>query len=124
MEADGSHIYLNPFVIPVMSESPFKAVTRTLPVEYPYKHMLNMVTSLELPDGYEIEEMPKPLNITTEDKSLSVRVNYVLQAGKLVVQYRFTVGKTLFLPAEYDFLRQFYDSLVEKCNEMVVLKKV
>ena len=124
VEADGSHIYLNPFVIPVMSESPFKAVTRTLPVEYPYKHMLNMVTSLELPDGYEIEEMPKPLNITTEDKSLSVRVNYVLQAGKLVVQYRFTVGKTLFLPAEYDFLRQFYDSLVEKCNEMVVLKKV
>lgn len=123
VEADGSHIYLNPFVIPVMSESPFKAVTRTLPVEYPYKHMLNMVTSLELPDGYEIEEMPKPFNITTEDKSLSVRVNYVLQAGKLVVQYRFTVGKTLFLPAEYDFLRQFYDSLVEKCNEMVVLKK-
>ena len=123
VEADGSHIYLNPFVIPVMSESPFKAVTRTLPVEFPYKHMLNMVTSLELPDGYEIEEMPKPFNITTEDKSLSVRVNYVLQAGKLVVQYRFTVGKTLFLPAEYDFLRQFYDSLVEKCNEMVVLKK-
>ena len=123
VEADGTHIYLNPFVIPVMTESPFKAVTRTLPVEYPYKYSVNMVTSLQLPEGYEIEEMPKPLNITTEDKMLSVRVNYVLQGKKLIVQYRFIVSKTLFLSGEYDFLRQFYDSMVEKFNEMVVLKK-
>ena len=123
VEADGSHIYLNPFVIPVMTESPFKAVSRTLPVEYPYKHMVNMVSSLELPDGYVVEEMPKSFNIMTEDKSLSVRVNYALQGTKLMVQYRFMVGKTLYLPDEYDFLRQIYDSLVEKCNEMVVLKK-
>ena len=123
VEADGSHIYLNPFVIPVMTESPFKAVTRILPVEYPYKYTVNMVTSLQLPDGYEVEEMPKPLSITTEDKTLSVRVNYVIQGTKFIVQYRFMVSKTLFLPTEYDFLRQIYDSMVEKCNEMVVLKK-
>ena len=67
--------------------------------------------------------MPKPLSVTTEDKALSVRVNYVLQGTKLIVQYRFMVNKTLFLPDEYDFLRQIYDSTVEKCNEMVVLKK-
>ena len=122
-EADGSHIYLNPFLIPIMKESPFKAVTRTLPVEYPYKYTVNMVTSLELPDGYEVEEMPKLLILTTEDKMLSIRVNYTLQGMKLLVQYRFVVGKTFFLPEEYDILRQIYDSMAEKCNEMVVLKK-
>lgn len=122
-EADGTHIYFNPLVIPVMSESPFKAVTRTLPVEYPYKYMTTIAASLQLPEGYEVEEMPKPLNITTEDKMLSVRVNYALQGTKLLVQYRFIVGKTLFLPQEYDILRQIYDSMVEKCSEMAVLKK-
>ena len=122
-EADGTHIYFNPLVIPVMSESPFKAVTRTLPVEYPYKYMTTIAASMQLPEGYEVEEMPKPLNITTEDKMLSVRVNYALQGTKLLVQYRFIVGKTLFLPQEYDILRQIYDSMVEKCSEMAVLKK-
>ena len=82
-----------------------------------------MVTSLELPDGYEVEEMPKLLILTTEDKMLSIRVNYTLQGMKLLVQYRFVVGKTFFLPEEYDILRQIYDSMAEKCNEMVVLKK-
>ena len=123
VEADGSHIYINPFVIPMMKESPFKAVTRILPVEYPYKYTVNMVTSLQLPDGYEVEEMPKQLILTTEDKALSARVNYSLQGTKLLVQYRFMVNKTIFLSDEYDGLRQTYDSLVEKCNEMVVLKK-
>jgi hypothetical protein len=46
-----------------------------------------------------------------------------LQGTKLLVQYRFIVGKTLFLPQEYDILRQIYDSMVEKCSEMAVLKK-
>ena len=122
-EADGTHIYFNPLVIPVISESPFKAVNRTLPVEYPYKYMTTIAASMQLPEGYEVEEMPKPLNITTEDKMLSVRVNYALQGTKLLVQYRFIVGKTLFLPQEYDILRQLYDSMVEKCSEMAVLKK-
>jgi len=123
VDADDTHIYLNPFVIPLTSESPFKAVTRTLPVEYPYKYSVSMVTTLNLPEGYVVEETPKPLNLVTDDKALSVRVNFVLQGAKLVVQYRFSVNKTLFLPEEYDFLRQFYDSIVEKCNEVVVLKK-
>ena len=124
VEADDTHIYLSPFIIPVMKESPFKAVTRTLPVEYPYKYIFNIVTSLQLPDGYEVEEMPKPFNITTQDKALSLRVNYILQGKTLVVQYRFVVGKTFFLPEEYDILRQIYDSIAEKCNEMAVLKKI
>ena len=123
VEADGSHIYVNPFVIPMMSESPFKAVTRILPVEYPYKYSVSMVTTLSLPEGYEVEEMPQPVNLTTDDKMLSLRVNYVLQGEKLVMQCRFSVNKTLFLPEEYDILRQIYDSIVEKNNEMVVLKK-
>ncbi|MBR5653433.1 MAG: DUF3857 domain-containing protein [Prevotella sp.] len=123
VEADGSHIYLNPFVIPMISESPFKAVTRVLPVEYPYKYTVSMVTTLNLPEGYVVEEMPKPLNLVTDDKTLSMRVNYALQGEKMVVQCRFVVNKTLFLPEEYDTLRQIYDSIVEKNNEMVVLKK-
>ena len=122
-EADGSHIYFNPLIIPVMSESPFKAVTRTLPVEYPYKYTTTIAASVQLPDGYEVEEMPKPLNMTTEDKALNVRVNYAMQGTKILVQYRFVVSKTLFLPQEYDILRQIYDAMIEKCNEMVVLKK-
>ena len=123
IDTDGSLIYVNPFVIPVMSESPFKAVTRTLPVEYPYKHSINMVTTLQLPDGYVIEEMPQPLVLITEDKALSVRINYLVQGTKLIVQYRFLVNKTIFLPNEYDILRQIYDSIVEKNNEIVVVKK-
>ena len=67
--------------------------------------------------------MAKPLNLVTDDKTLSLRVNYALQGEKLVVQCRFLVNKTLFLPNEYDSLRQIYDSIVEKNNEMVVLKK-
>ena len=122
-EADEDHIYFSPFLFPPMKESPFKDVERVLPVEYPYKHSLNMACKIQIPQGYTIEEMPKPIRLSTDGNGLSVRVNYVAQGCDLIVQFRFSVNKTLFLPTEYGALRQIYDTMVEKCGEMVVLKK-
>jgi len=34
------------------------------------------------------------------------------------------MGKTFFLPQEYDGLRQFFDYVVKKQAEQIVLKKV
>lgn len=122
-DADDSHIYFSPFLIPPMKESPFKDVKRILPVEYPYKYSLNIVVKTTLPEGYTVEEMPKPINMTTDDNGLSARVNFISQGQNFVVQFRFFVNKTFFLQTEYDVLRQVYDTLVQKCGDMVVLKK-
>lgn len=122
-DADGEHIYFSPFVIPPMTESPFKDVVREMPVEYPYKYSINMVTKVKLPEGYQVEEMPKQVIMATEDNALNVRANFMVQANDFIVQFRMNVNKTLFLPSEYEALRHIYDTVVEKCGEIVVLNK-
>lgn len=122
-EADGDHIYFEPFLFPPVKESPFKDVKRIYPVEFPYKYSITMVINTTLPDGYTVEELPETLMMRTEDNGLSVRLNYMMQGNTLLVQFRFNVNKTLFLTNEYDMLRQIYDTLVERGGEIIVLKK-
>ncbi len=43
--------------------------------------------------------------------------------NKLICTLSFAINKSLFLPTEYDFLKQFYQMVINKQNEPVVLKK-
>lgn len=70
-DATGDHIYINPYPEVPITSNPFLETDRLLPVEFPFKQVFNMTVRLKLPEGWELEEMPKNFRITTEDKSIS-----------------------------------------------------
>ena len=54
-----AQIYFNPFLNSGLAENPFKSATRSYPVEMPYISDSSYVLNMEIPAGYEIEELPK-----------------------------------------------------------------
>lgn len=68
-------IYVNPMIFLHVSKCPFIQTERQLPLEMPYTEHILQATMLTIPEGYAVEELPKPLNLKTEDGQDIVRYN-------------------------------------------------
>lgn len=121
--ASADHIYINPIVIPLLKEQPFSAQTRVLPVEFPYKEIIHQSVSITIPEGYTVEEMPKGVKVYTEDGGLLFSFNCGKQNGKLIFNYRLIVKKSLFVYTDYEYLRKIFEAVVQRNDDIVVLKK-
>lgn len=118
-------IYLNPLIFLHTSKNPFTQEERMLPVEFSYPEQLVLSVTLTIPEGYQVEELPKPLLIRLENNGGMCRyiVNKV-DGNKVSVNYQFTQNSLLFPSQQYLQLKSFWGAIAEKNNELIVLKKV
>ncbi len=116
-------IYLNPMLSEGMTENPFKLEERTYPVDFGHGYSYTYILNLEIPEGYEIEEFPKGTRIGLLDKGGSFTYNSSANGNKLQLMSKLSINKILFQPEEYKGIKEFYDLVVAKHAEQVVLKK-
>lgn len=123
-EASGDYIYLNPFMGVPVTSNPFLETERLLPVEFPYKEVYSMNMKIKLPEGWSLEEMPKSLKITTEDKSLAGHILYESSGeGVVTINYLFRLSNVTYNKDQYDTLRQLFDLLSSRSKDMLIIKK-
>ena len=120
----GDYIYLNPLVFLHTSKNPMMQSDRKLPVEFAHTEYILLSINLTLPEGYQVEVMPTPLTIKTEDGKGLCRYNISLKDNNLTVQYQFNSNRLLYLPNEYPGLQTFWETIANKNNEMIVLKRL
>lgn len=121
---DESILYVNPMLAGRWLENPFKAANRTYPVEMPYKIDESYTLTMQVPEGYIVDELPKSLTVKLNpqnDASFEYRINSSENMISLVCALRF--NRTDFTPSDYHSLREFFSLVVNKQNEQIVLKK-
>lgn len=116
-------IYVSPMIFLHVSKCPFIQTERQLPLEMPYTEHILQATMLTIPEGYAVEELPKPLNLKTEDGQDIVRYNISQSGNTINVTYTFIANKLLHLATEYPTVKMFWENVAEKNNELIVLKK-
>jgi hypothetical protein len=116
-------IYLWPMLTEARTENPFKEAERLYPVDFGTAIDELYMTTFTLPEGYTVEELPKPAALALPDKG--GRFTYqVTQAGNTIqVMSRLTLRKTVYLADEYGALRELFALVVAKHAERVVLKR-
>lgn len=119
-----SLIYLNPMIFLHVAKSPFEREKRILPVELPYPVQYMLAVTLTLPDGYRVEELPKPMIAKIDGGQGYCQYNIAQQGNRITLRYQFGMNKLIFLPAEYADLKSFWEAAAEKNNETLVLKKI
>lgn len=120
-DATGDKIYINPLVTAPIKESPFTDATRDLPVEFPFQQSEAVSVVINLPEGYQVEEMPQPFVIKAD--GLTVHVLGTINGGRIQMRYKTTLEKTFYSQEEYQDLKAIFDQLVEHANYMLVIKK-
>lgn len=124
VQSGDSIIYINPFVFQIWDENPYTNERRDVPVERLCKFNQDYAVTLTIPEGYDVEELPTAVNLKSPDNSISCKVLFSKKGNVLNVAYRYQLRRLLFLPDEYADLKQVYDFIYAKCNEMIAIKKL
>lgn len=119
-----NEMYINPVQFDILSENPFKAEQRQYPVDFVTPKESLQLLSLELPEGYTIEQLPKNIKMTLPENVASFQMQSSVSANKVQVLFKLNLNKSVFYQKEYLDLKTFFDELVKKEAEMLIIKKV
>lgn len=116
-------LYINPFVEPMFSENTFKSAMRVYPVDFNNLTDNTYMLKLTVPDGYTVDELPKSKAAALPGNA--ARYTYsASQTGNVInITRTLTINRTLFTQDEYPNLREFYNLIVAKEAETIVIKK-
>jgi hypothetical protein len=118
-------IYIAPLEEGVLSENPFLQEKREFPIDFIYPSRRQTVFVLNIPEGYQVEEMPKSLLVSFQDKKIiyNYRITQV-DSSKLQIVVSYQLNETMYIPSEYADVKLFFQEISKKQKEMIVLKKV
>lgn len=121
---DQDIVYFNPMLSEEIKKNPFVAAQRFYPVEMPYTIDDNYSLTMEIPKGYQVDELPKSVRFQLVDNE--GLFEYLISATKDFVQMRsrLLLKKANFLNDDYQYLREFYGFIVKKEAEQIVFKKI
>lgn len=117
-------LYVNPMFGENKKENPFKSSERSYPVEMPYTSDETYILSMEVPKGYEVDELPKQIKIKMNDAG-DAYFEYLITNSNDIISLRTRIywKRAYFSPDEYESMREFYKMVVSKQNEQIVFKK-
>lgn len=118
----GNMVYINPLLFEQMTSNPFKTEDRKYPVDFIYPSQLTYLFKLELPEGAQVAELPKPLSMVLADGSASVQYRIASSATFVQLTYKFMVDKAIYSEKEYADLRVLFSEMVKKHSEQIVIK--
>jgi transglutaminase-like putative cysteine protease len=117
-------IYLNPMLTDGYKDNPFKSAERFYPVEMPYTIDDTYLFSLVIPSGYVVDELPKSTTIKLNEFEDGVFEYKISESGGTIsLRSRIKLNKAFYAPEDYEVLREFFNHVVKKHNEQIVLKK-
>lgn len=126
LQADrtNDHLYINPMLFPQLKNNPFIQTERALPIELPYPYKFTMLSTLTLPEGYEVEELPQSQAIKTEGDGLQCKYMIQRQGNTITLNYVFYLKGYIFPTEQYKQLQELWTKVIEKNNALIVLKKL
>jgi len=121
--ADPSLIYFNPLFADAMTENPLKAAERQYPVEMDYAMDNVYVLNMEIPAGYDVDELPKSARVAYNSDQGIFEYLIAKQGSTIQLRCRLKLNRADFTSEDYPSLREFFAFVVKKESETIVLKK-
>ncbi len=120
----GNIVYFNPMIASEDKINPFKSTQRHYPVEMPYKLEETFVVNMDIPKGYEVDELPKSARVAYNINEGIFEYLIQKNADNIQMRIHLKLNKAFFPTVEYNTLRDFYGYVVKKENEQIVFKKI
>jgi hypothetical protein len=125
VNAAGDVVYINPFVAGSGFETnPFTTEKREYPVDYGNAVEDVLSFKLTIPEGYALEEKPENKVLALPQNAGKFLYNVSVNGNVIQVTSIVAINKSLFTSEEYPALREFYNHIVAKQAEQIVLKKI
>ena len=119
----GDRIYLNPMMGEGEEKNPFTAVERKYPVDFGTLIEDSFIATFQIPKGYVVEEMPKSIRVNLPENGGKFTFMVGTTGDVITISSKVTFQKTMYFAEEYLLLKSYYNQIVQKHAEKIVLKK-
>jgi hypothetical protein len=117
-------LYLLPVILHGMKENPFKSDERKYPVEFVHGIERNVSATIQLPENFEVISSPSAIKANLQDKTAGF--SYLVATNGHTIQFSFKMNilKPVYGELEYKEIREFFNQIVIKQHEPIVLRKM
>jgi hypothetical protein len=119
-----NQIFINPLLHNQLKENPFKPDERKYPVDYAYCTDNSYVIKIKIPEGYEVAQLPTPVKLELPEKGGRIIYQVANLNNVINISYKFNINKETFSSIEYPYLKEFYNQIIKKQAEPIVLNKI
>jgi len=119
----GDKLLFNPYFSFESFDNPFNSPERSFPVDFGYQDEEVFSLSLRIPDIYSIEELPENVTYSLGEKNAEYGFTCSKEENRIFVKSFLRLKKTIFTPAEYSGLRDFFGNMLQSQARLIVLKK-
>ena len=117
-------IYFDPVLVATYKTNPLKNDTRLYPVEWPYKIDNLYLLTMEIPDGFQIDEVPKSTRVMLNETQGVFEYIFQKNPNNLQLRIHIKLNQANYSTEDYSGLRDFFAYVVKKESEQVVFKKI
>lgn len=124
VEIINGKLYLTPLFFFSAKENPFKQEVREYPVDFGYPIQEKFNISIEIPEGYVVESMPKAIFVNAGEEIGSFKFIIGNEGNRIQIAATTDITSAIISPADYLSLKDFFQKSIDKQNEKIVLKKI
>ena len=103
---------------------PFQEKHRAYPIDMMYPLQEQYIFILQLPDGYEVEQLPETGAGSLADNGGLFLFDILQKNGMVQVASKIQINQLKYTPEEYQNVRAFFELILDKFKEEIVLKKI
>jgi hypothetical protein len=118
-----TQIFIKPLLLLALNENPFKTPERLYPVNYGHPYNYTNQVKIQIPEGYQVAEMPQNTSFMVPGGGGKYSCVFNEVDSEITISSRLNISKDVFFAEQYNGLRAFYDTIIAKQSEMIVLKK-
>ena len=117
-------LYFNPVMGPLFDTNPFSSTERLYPVEFSNRMDYTFILSMEIPSGFQVDEIPKSARVKYNDDQGFFEYLIQKSSENIQMRVRLKFNQAIFPAEQYTTLRDFFAFVVKKESEQVVFKKI
>ncbi len=121
--ATGDYHYFAINLFGGLEKNPFYADQRQTDIFFGVKRSYKINASIYLPEGYEMDEMPKNVKMITPDTGMVFTRMSFFKDGLLTVRVDLDFKSPIYEVGNYEEFKEFYKKLFGMLNERYVYKK-
>jgi hypothetical protein len=123
-EIIGGKIYIKPLLSFAGSQNPFKQENREYPIDFGFPFMDKYAVNITIPDGYTVEQVPEPLNVSIENGAATFKYSSSVSGNTIQFMVINQLNAPIVPASYYATLKEYYQKLTDKQNEKIVLRKI
>ena len=123
-ELIGGKIYINPMLFLTRKQNPFKQENREYPVDYGFPFQDKYAINIQVPEGYKVENLPAPITLTMNENLGVFKYLTNLSGNTIQISVSNQINSSIVLSEDYLALKSYYQKMIEKQNEKIVLTKI